>query len=200
MSYLNRLVKTMIRWAVTSKVVQESGAFPLQQVSYLGKVGDSVVWLPYGYHASPPAGALVLLVASQGNAESRAHIPGSPKERPTDLAPTEVALYHPPTGTRIVLRANGDLEINAVGNLAATIGGSASVEAVGPVTIESAASVDVTAAADVGITAAGDVVVNAGGVVHLGGLGGSPVARVGDAITITPPEVAAGSAKVFAVD
>ena len=51
-------------------------------------------------------------------------LPGSPQTRP-ELEPGEVAVYHPPTGSLIRFKANGDIDITAplvtiTGNLTVT--------------------------------------------------------------------------------
>lgn len=105
-------IKGMIRWARTSKDGSDAGQIPVQQVEYLGKVGDAASWMPYGFHALAPAGELALVVSLQGNPESRVAIVGSPTSRPK-LAAGEVVVYHPRTGTKIHLKNDGTVEVEA---------------------------------------------------------------------------------------
>lgn len=171
MASFSRALKSLARWALVSRRGDDSGRYPVQQVTYLGKVGDALMWLPYGLHANVPEGDLVLLFSLQGKGEARVGIPGSPKARPP-LAPGEVALHHPVTGTKIHLKADGSVEIDAIGN------------------------VTVNAAGDASVVAGGTALVD-GAVVELGGTGGPAVARVGD--SVAGGVIVTGSGKVNAV-
>ena len=108
----------LLRWCRIPRDGEGSADFPIQQVSYLGKTGNAVVWFPYGVHASIPEdqggnGSLALMLSMRGNAEERVVLPGSPQKRPMTLAPGELAVYHPPTGSLIHFRASGDVDITA---------------------------------------------------------------------------------------
>ncbi len=111
MASLSDRLKNLLRWC---KVTRDGGAdadqFPVQQVGYLEKVGDALMWFPFGYHANIPAETLAVMLSMQGNSEARVALPGSPVERPAIVA-GEVVVYHPATGSKIHFKANGDLEI-----------------------------------------------------------------------------------------
>lgn len=165
-----RMIRNLLRWCRISRDGDDAGIFPIQQVAYLGKVGNAVTWFPYGFHANVPADELAVLFSMGGNPEARAVLPGSPRERPKVVA-GEVVVYHPTTGTEIHFRANGDLEIASTGDVTVT-----------------ATNAKVTATA----TATVD-----GATVDLGGSGGPAVARVGD--SVSGGVITSGSAKVNAV-
>lgn len=109
------MLRNLLRWARITKSSKDDQQFPTQQVEYLGKVADSAMVFPYGYHGNVPDDVLGLMAAIQGNADNRAIVGVLPKVRPT-LAEGEVAFYHPSTGGFIIWRASGDLEINAGSN------------------------------------------------------------------------------------
>jgi phage baseplate assembly protein V len=115
MASLLELARKLLRIARTSTAVDESGTFPLQQAGWLGKYGKTVPWAPYGYHYSAPVNSLGVLLAIGGDNASRMLLVGSPEKRPTDLVPSEVVIFNPETMSEIRWKADGDIEINALG-------------------------------------------------------------------------------------
>lgn len=181
MKNIKNMIRSLLRWARTTKVGDDTADFPVQQVGYLGKVGDSVMWFPYGMHANIPIDELVLMVSMQGNPEARVSIPGSPQKRVKPLAASEVVFFHPDTGSKLHFKANGDIEIdsqkdvnirvvgNALvdvegnltaqieGNLIADVEGNLDVDAAGTVDIDSVGKTTITGAAEVKIDGAAKV-------------------------------------------
>ncbi len=93
---------------------------PNQQVSSLGRLGDSAIASPYGLYANLPADTLLKEIASNVFVSVT-------EERPSDTEQGEPVFFHPATNTRIIARNNGDLDISTV---------SASITASGSVTID----------------------------------------------------------------
>jgi phage gp45-like len=155
---LRNLVSRLLRWGVTTAAMRDGGALPVQQVEYLGKRASAVPWFPYGYHANIPVGELEVLASLLGVSEMRVALPGSPSRRPKTLAVGEVALYHPGTGSRFHLLANGDVSVTA--------GASAALFAAsGAITLTPGAGQKVLVAGDLEVTGAatlGGVVTSAG--------------------------------------
>lgn len=139
-----RAIAGLVRWAVVESDGADRGPVPFQQVRSMDQSGRSVAWYPYGFHAVAPAGTLAARLLVSGQADAVVHLPGSPKERPR-LAAGEVAAYHPETGSSVIFRADGTVEVDATANLRATVAGDASV----------------VAGNDVAVVASGDVVVSA---------------------------------------
>lgn len=108
-------LKRLIRWARVSKAGDDDKQFPVQQVEYLGKVGDCFMVFPYGMHGNAKEDSMVLMLSVGGNAENRAGIPGTPQDRP-QMADGELCLYHPPSQSIIHFKSNGDIDIDAVKN------------------------------------------------------------------------------------
>lgn len=107
---IKALVGRVIRWSVIEGSTDDTTAFPIQQVSYLGRSGKSAAWYPYGFHARAKAGDLALLFGVGGDSASRLHLPGSPKDRP-EIEEGEVVLYHPDTGSKVYLKKDGTIDI-----------------------------------------------------------------------------------------
>ncbi len=130
------MIKSLLRWARITKEGDDLRDFPVQQVGYLAKVGDSVMWFPYGMHANIPVDELVLMVSMQGNPEARVSIPGSPKKRVKPLATSEVVFFHPNTGSKLHFKANGDIQIMSTGLVTIDVAGDASINAAGKTTLD----------------------------------------------------------------
>lgn len=110
------MLNKLIRWARITKAGTDTEEFAVQQLEYLGKLANGFVVFPYGIHGNLPPDSLALMMSVQGSAANRAVIGWTPKVRPT-LEEGEVAFYHPPTGSTMVWRQNGDLDINTAGNI-----------------------------------------------------------------------------------
>lgn len=113
------MLRKLLRWGRITKSGDDTGQFPIQQTEYLGKAADAVIVLPYGFHANIPADALAMLFAIQGNPDNRAALPLSVKQRP-QLAEGEVAFFHPETGSVVVWKADGSLEIETLQSVTIT--------------------------------------------------------------------------------
>lgn len=115
--------KRLIRWFAVTKAGDNSGQYPVQQVTYLGKVGDCVMIFPYGMLANVPAGALGPMFAVGGDMDNRAGIPADMANWP-QLNEGEVALYNPTSGDIVKMLPGGGIEITGpvtvVGSLAVT--------------------------------------------------------------------------------
>lgn len=89
---------------ITGKDKQKQ--YPDQQAVSLGRVGDNIILFPYGLYADLPAETLLKTLAP-GVAISVT------VERPSDTEQGEPVFFHPVTGSRIIMRNNGDVEIIA---------------------------------------------------------------------------------------
>lgn len=114
---MKELVRKIVRKAIITLAGKDDGDFAIQQISYLGRVGDCEIVFPYGMHANLPPDALLLMFSVQGNSENRAAIGGVPSERIKDLPEKEVVFFHPFTKSKIHFRNNGDLDIEAAGDV-----------------------------------------------------------------------------------
>ncbi len=106
------LIKTLLRLAYTSAVLDDTGAYPKIQVSYLGKIGDASMWLPYGLHASPELDTMCVIAAMQGNPDVRVAFPGNQINRPK-VDRGEVTLFHPDSGSKVHLQQDGTILIES---------------------------------------------------------------------------------------
>lgn len=110
---LNR-IKKLIRLARISGSGKDDKQLPMQQVEYMGKVGNGVMLFPYGMHGNIPVDTLALMVTPNADSASRVGVAVAPEDRPT-MAADEFCLYHPKTQSIIHFRSeNGNLDIDVV--------------------------------------------------------------------------------------
>lgn len=149
--------------------------FPEQQAVFLGRTGNCTVVFPYGLYGDLPAGTLLKEIA-QGVA-----VPVT-VGRPDDTERGEPVFYHPATGTRIIARNSGDLDILAgdEGGNVRVVATDVVVEASGTATID-APETAITGNATVGGNLQVDGDFNNDGKASLGGAGGLAIARQTDA-------------------
>lgn len=84
--------------------------YPDQQAAFLGRIGDYTIVFPYGLYADLPAETLLKEIAP------KVAVPVT-VDRPSDTEQDEPVLFHPATGTRIIMRNNGDVDIIAAGDV-----------------------------------------------------------------------------------
>lgn len=105
------MIRNLLRWVrVTKPGLDIPSKFHIQQIEYLGKLGDALMIFPYGLHANLPENSFGVMFSIQGNPDNRGVIAWVPKGRPK-LEGGEVAFYHPPTDAFMIWRENGDLDI-----------------------------------------------------------------------------------------
>lgn len=91
---------------------------------------DVPVMQLYGFASrSVPGSDLALMFISGDRTRAVAVASGDQRNRPSDLSPGDVAVYHPRTGSRIWLKGDGSIEISPAGkkltiNADVTIAGS----------------------------------------------------------------------------
>ena len=192
MSGLDNLIKL----AKLTLNTADDEQFPVMQITYLNKVADSTILLPYGMSAKGiPNDTLCLVLSIQGMEENRISIPLATTNRKKGLKDGEVVIENEATGGYLYQKEDGDLEINIPKDL---------LENVKNITINCDGDYSLNVTGDVDIVATGDAKVEAAtalikaGRVDLGDTGGKQVARVGD--TVSGGVIQSGSNTVFAVD
>lgn len=124
-------ISNMVSRATVSQV-DSSKKMQLLQIGLLtDETRDAVEhFQPMGFASVPEADSEAVVVFVGGRRDhGLAVVVDDRSTRITDLAPGEVALYHK-SGSRITLKANGDIEIDAAANVVLN-GGSTAVAKVG---------------------------------------------------------------------
>lgn len=169
MDFLAKL-KAMIQHAVVSGPANNSDQFPVQQITYKGKVSNCMMIFSYGHYANcSSSDTLVSVFEVEGDEDNKAGLGYTPKKRPIDLEPGEHAVYHPGTETFIKFRNNADLHVSTgTGNIIVDCN-DLTVNAAGNATVNCEDAI-LTANNDVTVTAGGDANVTATGNIALEGV------------------------------
>lgn len=117
------MLTNLIRWAKTAVAATNGNSYQTQLLEYMGRKVKSATLFPYGFAANTPPNNLAISFVAQGSSDNRAHIPLDSGVYP-ELAEGETALYHPESGSLIVWRSGGKLEITAAGDIDVTTSGS----------------------------------------------------------------------------
>lgn len=105
------MLNNILRWMRITNSSPDDQQFPAQQLEYLGKAADATMLFPYGYHGNVPPDFLVLGASVQNNPDNRVVLGVLPKIRPK-LKESELAFYHPKTGSYIKWDEAGNLYIS----------------------------------------------------------------------------------------
>lgn len=93
----------------------------------------------YGLVHNPPAGCQVLLLPQSGQESNCIGLPDLPGARMKGLLPGEVAVVNYLTGSHVVFKQNGDIEIvTTAGNLIANIAGNMTATVTGNIAVTAA--------------------------------------------------------------
>ncbi len=164
-SLYTKILNLIKRGYVSRRIADDKNA-ALAQVTYLGKTGISEVINPYGLYSNLPENIPVVVFSVQSQEDNRACIGYSQAERFKNLNAGEVVVGNPKTNSFVKFDENGNIEI----------------ESNQKINIKSADNVELDVTGDVNLTVTGDVNVDAQQV-NLG-VGGEPIARLGDQVTV----------------
>jgi len=124
---LLRKIKSMIRRAVVSLSLPDTGDYPIVQISYLGKTANAEAIWPYGMGGRLPVDAQVFCFNIEGMEENKAGIGTTPTLRFKVNEEGEVYFGNPLTGSVTYYRSNGDIEIIGKNNKSVTLDGNMDV-------------------------------------------------------------------------
>lgn len=110
----------------TLNSVDDSGNLRRGTASWLGRNGQPVQLASlYGVVHNPPTGSQVVLFPQNGQESNSIGFPDHPELRPLkNLLPGEVAIVNYLTGSYVLFKENGDIEVVASSNLTATVSGN----------------------------------------------------------------------------
>lgn len=108
----------------------DSGDFQQGTFFYMGSAPVGQIFIPYGDLMRPPDDAQLAVFAQNGNSSNAIAFASDPKNRTVkDLAPGEKGIANYISGSYILIRNNGDIEIVGTANVIANITGNATVTA-----------------------------------------------------------------------
>lgn len=105
-------IQNIIKSAYLSLSNSDTSYYPTAQASYKGKSANFVRLSPYGLDSNPPSGSFVLLFSSYGQESNKFGISSDMARRQSSLNEGEVALYNTKTGSSVLLKSNGEIEIS----------------------------------------------------------------------------------------
>lgn len=167
----------MIKRAALNNDPDDSKDFQVGQIGYLGMLTNAEIFHPYGFGSRPPIGSYCITFTIQGQEEHQVAIAGTPDKRIKNLNPGETYFANLVTGTNILNKSNGDMQVTVKNDAIELASGDKKV------TVGKDLTIDVT----------GDIIINCNGSVTVNsdsidlGTGGAGVARLGDQITVDVP-------------
>jgi phage gp45-like len=204
---LTKLI-TLIKRCRISKPGNDSGEYPISQVSYYGKTGNSEEIYPYGMGGVAPTDSLGVLFSVGAEDSNRAHIATAPSLRPKNLKSGESYFGNLLSKSIMIFKENGDWDVTITkdgnltvsGNLNITVNGNSTINSSGNVSVTAGGTTTLTSTGVASVTAPaialnGPATVNsAGGTVTVNadtvnlnsdtnlGSGGQAIARAGDPV------------------
>ncbi len=175
MGSLVNKIRSMIHWGSTTRANDDSGDFPIQQIGYMGKISEAVMWFPAGFHSNVDSNELALILSVQGNSEAKIGLPGTPAKRPK-IATGEVVVYHPKSGSKIYFKDNGSIVVTS--STGVTIDTPTTL-VTGDMTVEG----QLDATGGVVVTGGSGAAMNVTGETHLGSIVRSGTKNIGDTHT-----------------
>lgn len=127
-------LKSLISYAVLL-ATKDGGNFRISTMRGLNKQGDIVLITPYGFDHNPPVGSLGVVFQIQGNEGNRFAIASYPQKRERNLKPGEVATGNNLTGSKVVFKQNGDIDITCNGNININCTGDVNIVSTGDVNL-----------------------------------------------------------------
>lgn len=103
-------LQSLIKLAAVVTPGSDGFAMPKHQIQYKGKLGESVPWFPFGFHAVPTPDSFTLVVSPNARPEERVDFPSSAQDR-IPVAVGEVIVYHPATKSKMHFKADGTIDI-----------------------------------------------------------------------------------------
>lgn len=139
---LLRKIKSMIRRAVVSLSLPDTGDYPIVQIGYLGKTANAEAIWPYGMGGRLPKNAQVFCFNIEGMEENKAGIGTAPTVRFKVDDEGETYFGNPITGSVTYYRSNGDIETIGKNNQSITISSDMNITVAGDVTINATGKAD----------------------------------------------------------
>jgi phage gp45-like len=111
------MISELIKFCRVTLGGKDDKQYPVQQVSYMENTADAFVVFPYGMSANCLQESFGVLLAVNGDEQSLAALITSAVDRIKNLKEGEVIFYHPKTKSFMHYKNNGDIDIEAKGNL-----------------------------------------------------------------------------------
>jgi hypothetical protein len=117
----------MIKQGSVSNVTDDSNTYPRSQAAFNDKITDFLRVSPYGVESNPPLSSWVLLLSSQGQESVKVGMAADFLNRIKGLKAGEVRLHNTLTGSNLLLKENGDIEVDSQNDLNITVAGNTTI-------------------------------------------------------------------------
>lgn len=116
--------------------VDDSGNLQQGVFSYMGSNPKGQIFVPYGILMNPPVGSQMAVFSQNGNESNAIGLASDPNKRTLkDLEPGEFGISNYLTGSYVLMKANGDIEISSEADVKITKAVNIDVTASGIATI-----------------------------------------------------------------
>jgi phage gp45-like len=164
-----RKILNMMRQGFVSLISNDSEPYPIAQATVNGKPTQFTRLSIYGICSNPPKNSHVFLMSSQGQEAVKFGVLNDFLNRKKNLKEGEVAIINTKTGAFILLKENGDIDIE-----------SANTNYTGNIKIVGDLDVDGDIAATGDITVDGDIIVGSSSISFLNHIHSQPNDSNGD--------------------
>lgn len=123
----------------------DSGSYRRGTFFYQGQTGSkAVIFTPYGLCSRPPDEAMAIILSQNGQDSNGIAFVDDPLNRFKDLEKGEVAIGNYLTGSRVVFKENGDIDITANADINIALTGAATITAGSMVCVINSDGIDIT--------------------------------------------------------
>lgn len=168
------MIRNLIKWARISLSGDDSGPFPVSQMTYFTKTADVLMIYPYGIGANPPEDSIGLIFSASAQEANRAAITMvNPNIRPKNLKKGEAYFGNPLTKIMIVAQADGTFAVFFNGQIKYVISEN-----------------EIKSTSDLNLNVTGEMNLQSSGTANIKsneinlGEGGQPIARLGDSVQV----------------
>lgn len=155
MNLMAKICNMIISTSVIS--TDDSGNYPVVVTRFFGKTVRSQALLPYGVVSRCPSGGLATRFLLMGKESNSMAMCADPRNRMKNLNEGEIGLYNQTTQSFVLLRGNGDVEVNAQGNVIANATGDIQAEASSATITASTVTINGNLVVDGNITNTGNI-------------------------------------------
>jgi phage gp45-like len=189
MSTLFNKLGNLIRRAVITRPSTDTNPYQVAQVKYEGKTANAEIVYPYGLGGNPPTNSVCLMFNVSAQEENRAAIASTPTLRIKNLKEGEVYVSNLTTGSSVIFKNSGDIDVTAVGDVNIKSSADVNIDAGNKTNINASTEVSITAP---NVTINGNATVNgnitatgaAGAASGSFGVSGLGIARLGDTVQV----------------
>lgn len=98
----------------------DTGNYRFGQFFYQGQTSKGQIFTPYGFYHNPPDNSLAIIFAQNGQDSNRIAMVSDPNNRKKNLAKGEAGIENAVTGSFVLMKEDGSIEVEAAGDVTIT--------------------------------------------------------------------------------